>query len=296
MIDLSLSDLGREYLGFVGHFFAFGALGFYFAVIARMRLEDTGTGRDSAYARASRTAAVIGLIGAAAMIYLMISGALGRPDAAGLGFRDALAAAGPRLLWPLAFVLLMLAGFLGGIGGLGTAWMLAAVAGVAYALRDITTGRWATLINPLHEVFASLWIGTLFMVVVAGLPAILGGSTPRERRGPLVAEMVANFSSLALIAAGCLGLTGVITAWRHLKYIAALWTTPYGITFLVKLSIVALVVIAGAWNWRRMRPQLGTEGGVRSLRRSASVELILAAIVLAVTAVLVSLPAPKLPG
>jgi copper transport protein len=293
---LALGDVGREYVGFLAHFFSFGALGFCFAVVRQMRLEDTGIGSDSAYSRASRTAALIGLIGAAGMAYLMIAGALGRPDAAGLGFVDALAAAGPQFLWPLAFVLLMAAGFLGAVGGLETAWMLAGVAGIAYAFRTITTGRWFTLINPLHEVFASLWIGTLFVLVAAGLPAILRQSTPPERRGPLVAEMVANFSNLALVAATCLGITGVITAWHHLKYLAALWTTPYGVTCLVKLSMVALVVIVGAWNWRRMRPRLGGDGAVKSLRRSATAELIIAAVVLAITAVLVSLPSPKLPG
>ena len=46
-------------------------------------------------------------------------------------------------------------------------------------------------------------------------------------------------------------LFGVITAWRHLKYLSALWTTPYGYALLLKLALVAAVFSLGAWNWRR---------------------------------------------
>ena len=44
---------------------------------------------------------------------------------------------------------------------------------------------------------------------------------------------------------------GVITVWRHLKYLSALWTTPYGYALLLKLALVAAVFSLGAWNWRR---------------------------------------------
>jgi putative copper export protein len=166
---------------------------------------------------------------------------------------------------------------------------------VALALRNIVTGRWASLVNPLHVTAASLWIGSLLVLVVAGLPAILRGSVPPERREGLVAEMVSRFSNLALGAAALLGVTGVVTAWRHLKFLAALWTTPYGWAFDVKLCLVMIVAALGAWNWRRMRPRLGAEGAARELQRSATRELLVAGLVLVVTAVLVSLPTPKLP-
>jgi putative copper export protein len=42
-----------------------------------------------------------------------------------------------------------------------------------------------------------------------------------------------------------------------------------------------------------MRPRLGTEEAAQAIRRSATAELAFAAVVLVITAVLVSLPAPK---
>jgi putative copper export protein len=57
-----------------------------------------------------------------------------------------------------------------------------------------------------------------------------------------------------------------------------------------------VVAALGAWNWRRVRPRLGSEDSVAEIRRSSAMELAVAAVVLAVTAVLVNLPAPTLPG
>jgi copper transport protein len=107
--------------------------------------------------------------------------------------------------------------------------------------------------------------------------------------------MVNGFSPLALTMGGLVVLFGLITAWRHLHVISNLWSTPYGITLIIKLCFVAAVFSLGAWNWRRQRPTLGTEGAAVSIRHSSMRELSIACIVLIITSVLVSLPAPRAP-
>ncbi len=285
----SFVQAGRELFGFLSYFAIFGALGFHLFVLRRMTgLRPT----DGAFRAADRRAAFVGLVGAVFfLINLAVSVADNRQH---LPFLDALQHGGPSLFTTLACgVVLFLAFALSRVPGF---WLLGGLAGLVLSLRNITSGRWASLVNPLHEVAASLWIGTLFVLVVAGLPALLRGPLETDRRGPLVAELVARFSNLALGAAALLGVTGVITAWRHLKYWAALWTTSYGYAFDAKMLVVLLVAGLGAWNWKRMRPQLGTESAGFRLQRSAAAELAFAAVVLVITAVLVSLPAPKLPG
>jgi putative copper export protein len=108
--------------------------------------------------------------------------------------------------------------------------------------------------------------------------------------------MVNRFSPLALTMGGVVVVFGVITAWRHLHVLSNLWSTPYGYALIAKLCFVALVFGLGAWNWRRQRPTLGSESAAVSIRRSATAELTIAAIVLVVTAILVSLPTPRAPG
>jgi putative copper export protein len=111
----------------------------------------------------------------------------------------------------------------------------------------------------------------------------------------LVAEMVNGFSPLALTCGVVVVIFGVITAWRHLPTIDALWTTPYGWALIAKLVFVACVFALGAWNWRRQRPTLGSESAADSIRRSSVAELSVAGVVLVITSILISLPAPPRP-
>jgi copper resistance protein D len=145
----------------------------------------------------------------------------------------------------------------------------------------------------VHSLAAGLWIGTLFVLVTAGLSALLKHEPTRERRGAIAADMVNGFSPLALTMGGVVVLFGLITAWRHLHRLSNLWSTPYGQALIVKLVFVAAVFALGAWNWRRQRPTLGTEGAAVAIRRSATGEIFVAGIVLVITAILVSLPSPK---
>jgi putative copper export protein len=288
---LSWLDVLLEYVGFAGYFAVYGALGYRFAVLRGDA--DGDAAAPGTLAGSARTAAGIGALGALLMLVRQLVNTALNSAHEGKSFVEAASGGGQRFFVPLACALLLLCGFaLARSARAG--WMLAALAGVVLALRNVTTGRWFSLVNPLHEVAASLWLGTLFVLLVAGLPAVLRGA--REQRGALVAMLVTRFSPLALGAAGLLVVTGVTTALRHLKPFSSLWSTPYGWALCVKLCCVLMVVALGAWNWRRMTPRLGSEEGALGLRRSARAELIAGALVLLVTGVLVSLPSPRPPG
>lgn len=293
--------LALDYVSFLAYFAMFGSLGFYFVVLRGMR-SYSGAGRDpdstaiaSVTESAERGGARVGLIGSILFVIDMLANVATRAAEKQIGFMDALQRGGPGLIAPLVFGVVLAVSFGLAARRIRAGWIIAAIVGIALAFQNITSGKWTALVNPVHEFAASLWLGTLLVVLVAGLPAILRSQLGSERRGALVAELVARFSPLALSAATLLAITGVITAWRHLKFVAALWTTSYGYALDIKLLVVAIVIGLGAWNWKRMTPRLGSESAAFELRRSAKAELTFAAIVLAVTAVLVSLPSPKLP-
>lgn len=299
-IHITASDLATEYAGFLGYFGVFGALGFYWLVLRRTakrqpEIGATGGPLSLSLQSAEIGAARIGIIGAFFMLLNLFMNVSATAAEKGTSFVGTVSAGGARVVVPCAFALIFLVCFAIGLKRVRAAWMIAALAGIAYALRNITSGKWTSLVNPLHETAASLWIGTLFVLVVAGLPAILRSTMPSERRGALVADLVGDFSPVAIGASLLLVVTGITTAWRHLKYVAALWTTPYGYALDIKLLLVATVVALGAWNWRRMRPRLGAEQAAHDIRRSARAELFFATLVLVVTGVLVSLPSPRLP-
>jgi copper resistance protein D len=195
------------------------------------------------------------------------------------------------LLFAIAIVGLAMAA-----GGVVSGWWPALIGTVLAPLTGAFVGQWSKLVNPVHRVVAGLWIGTLFVLVMAGLTVILQEERTRERRGAIAADMVNGFSPMALTCGAIVVASGLTTAWTHLKRLSSLWTTPYGYALIIKLIFVACVFSLGAWNWRRIRPMLGTEDAAHAVRRSARAELSFAALVLLVTGILISLPSPKVPS
>jgi copper transport protein len=282
-----------EYLGFLAQFVALGAIGFrYAAVRDRFRSASAGDDAGDFYADACARAARIGVLGALLSLILF---AFRLPESAArahttvpLLLTHNLASALQALGFLLAFLGLALAA-----ARVGWGWPIAVLGAVGRPLSGIISGDWTRLVNPVHRLVAGLWIGTLLIIVVAALVPLLRRGPASERRGAIAADLVNGFSPLALVCAGILVLSGLTTAYRHLQPLSSLITTPYGWTLLVKLALVVVVFSFGAWNWRRQRPLLGSESAAVSIRRSATQELVAAALVLAATAILVSLPSPR---
>ena len=140
----------------------------------------------------------------------------------------------------------------------------------------------------LHVIGGGGWLGSLAIVLLAGIPAAM--ALPEPERGPMVAELVNAFSPTALMFAGLVTATGVFAAWMHLGALPALWQTNYGRTLLIKLALLSVMAFTGAYNWLRVKPALGQVEGAVLIRRSATVEVIVGIIVLLITAVLVATP------
>lgn len=284
------ADPPRELIGFIAQFLAAGGIGFRYFALRMPRIEAD----RPFYGDAAQRAGISGVIGVALSIVLMV---LALPALAARRHTTAgtLLTSDVTTILQAGFLIVALIGFLLAAMRVPAGWPLAAVGVVAGSLRAVFTGKWASLVNPVHVLAAGFWIGTLFVLVTAGLSALLKNETTRERRGVIAADLVNGFSPLALTMGAVVVLFGVITAWRHLHVLSNLWTTPYGITLIVKLVFVATVFALGAWNWRRQRPVLGTEPAAVAIRRSATAELAVAGVVLVITALLVSLPSPRPP-
>jgi putative copper export protein len=277
-----------ELIGFLAAFLMAGAVGFRGAAL---KASLQATGDEGAFARtAAKRAALLGLLGAVVATGLLLQRL---PELAERRHLTAIqfVTSTPMMEMQVGFLLAALLGFL-----LATrarfGWLLASIGVLLGPLRAALVGQPDRVVNPVHELAAGLWIGTLAMLVFVGIAPALRSLAP-ERRGPVVARLVNGFSPLALTSAALLATMGVITAWRHLKRLDALWTTPYGGVLIAKLVLVAVVLSFGAFNWRRQKPKLGSEAGATDIHHSAIGELTVASVVLLLTAVLVSLPSPK---
>lgn len=179
-------------------------------------------------------------------------------------------------------------------------WTLVTLSAIALAFTPALSGHAASnpdrtalavLADGLHVLGAGGWLGSLLAVIVVGLP--VAHRLPERARGMEIAALVNAFSPIALFFAGMVVATGILSAWLNLGSVPALWTTSYGRVLLFKLGVLSVVFAAGAYNWLRVRPALGTGESASRLRRSSALELAFGVLVLAVTAVLVATPPPS---
>lgn len=176
------------------------------------------------------------------------------------------------------------------LAGLGALALAATPALSGHAAATTTLAPLPIIADTLHVVGAGGWLGSLLLLLLVGLPVALG--LRLTDRGPAVAALVNAFSPTALFFAGTAAATGVFSAWLHLGNVPALWESGYGRTLLLKLGVLSVVFGTGAYNWLKVKPSLGEESAAGRLRRSATVELAVGAVVLLVTAVLVATATP----
>ncbi len=175
-------------------------------------------------------------------------------------------------------------------------WALAAVGALLVCVTPALSGHAAAAARPalaiaadaLHVLGAGGWIGSLAVVMLAGVPAAL--SLQREEQGQAVADLIGAFSPAALAFGALIAFTGLAMAWIHLGDVTMLWMSDYGRVLLVKLGVLLMLGATAAYNWRRVKPRLGVTAGTQTLRRSAAAEMAFATLVLLVTAVLVATP------
>ena len=140
--------------------------------------------------------------------------------------------------------------------------------------------------DSLHVLAAGSWIGGLTLVLLLELRS----RSSDEERSSLLPALVPAFSPLAVGCVAVLVVTGVLASWVHVESIGALFTTAYGRLLSLKLVVVAIVMLLGGNNWKRLTPRLGEPGGQEAMRRAAVTEMILAQVVLVLTAILVRTP------
>jgi copper transport protein len=169
-----------------------------------------------------------------------------------------------------------------------------------------TTGRWAGIgfvATVVHLGGMAVWLGGLTVLLVGVLrEPDPGGALDRVRR----------FSPIAFGAVAVIIVSGIVQAYRQVGSIDALRTTDYGRLLLIKTAVVVVLVAVGWWSRRLLHraplpaaPALAAGAAVvddpvaaapadtagvirRRLRLTVAAEVALAAVVLAVTSVLVA--------
>ncbi|MGH9210823.1 MAG: copper resistance protein CopC [Acidimicrobiales bacterium] len=210
---------------------------------------------------------------------------------------------------------------LAAIGGLGVA-LLATISLAGHAgAGDLVP--LALLVDVVHLAAVSFWLGGLVFLLVAVLRRPVGDAATDDSR---LEAVVGGFSTLAFAAVVTIVVTGTVQGVRQIQGVTALFDTTYGRVLIVKVLtfavLVAVAAVSRSWVRRRWgsaavqsaaiaapatvagvgpgakavgappdSPATDDEGGrpgLPMLRRSVGAEAGIAAVVLAITALLVN--------
>jgi copper transport protein len=157
-------------------------------------------------------------------------------------------------------------------------WLVPAlVVGIAVTIaasgHAAASGPLSLLIDAVHALTAGLWVGGLIAL------AAIGRSVERPA--------LHKFSTLAMASVLTLIVTGTLNSLRHLTAVEQLWSTRYGLTLLIKLTLVTGALAVAAVSRRHTKRE-------RVPVRSVRLEAALTVAVLVITALL-SMTAPPRP-
>jgi copper transport protein len=204
------------------------------------------------------------------------------------------------MAWAIGFFGALFAGISLTFGARATAgWLLAAVGGLAICVSEALTGHSGTAphyalsiaADVSHQLGTGGWLGGLLALVLVGLPAARQLDEPRSAEastGLLRAYHSAAVECVVITLAGAL-----LLAWLRLPRVSDLWTSGYGRLILGKIMLLIILLAFGFYHNRTVVRREWSAAGGRRFRFTAGIELVFAAMVIALSAILVSTLLPQ---
>jgi len=188
---------------------------------------------------------------------------------------------GPTSPWLKATAVVLAAALVGSLAFAGHAIGAEGAEGIVHPIADV-----------LHLVAAAAWVGALVPL------ALLLAATGRDAATLVVAQTATlRFSTLGVVSVATLLLSGTVNTWYLAGSLDALTETDYGRLLLIKIALFFAMVGVAAVNRLRLTPRLAVDTDAaaeqsarRALSRNALIEAALGAVVIAIVAVLGTLP------
>jgi len=175
------------------------------------------------------------------------------------------------------------------------AFAAALVGSLAFAGHAIGAEGAEGIVHPaadvLHLVAAAAWVGSL-----VPLALLLAASGDDAATLAVAQAATLRFSTLGIVSVATLLVTGVVNTWYLAGSVDALTETEYGRLLVIKIALFFVMVGIAALNRLRLTPRLVGDDATpaqdarRALCRNAAIEAALGAAVIAIVAVLGTLP------
>ena len=169
------------------------------------------------------------------------------------------------------------------VAALGAALVSASFAFTGHSL-SLDRGLLPQVLVTLHLLAVSYWLGAFFP-----LRYVTYRPDP-----PGVAEVMKRFGDIALYIVGALMFAGIVLLWIMLGTPLLLFDSDYGRAVVVKLLFVAGLLGLAAVNKRVLTPALarGDISALQRLRNSITAEMVMAGLILIVTATFTTIVGP----
>ena len=160
---------------------------------------------------------------------------------------------------------------------------------ILLAWSTVLTGHIATLDSSIkavlgvHFLAALAWAGTLWPLL-----RVCAVAEPAPLR-----SVMSMYGKVAVFVVALLVAAGVFLTFNLIASAIELVTTGYGLTLLLKLSGVLTMLGFAARHKLKLVPLLSTGDGTKRLQRSIGLEILVAILVLAVTAALTTVVGPE---
>jgi copper transport protein len=177
-------------------------------------------------------------------------------------------------------------------------WVIAAVGIVLICVSEALTGhsgavpRYSVAVaaDVAHVLGAGGWLGGLVALLICAMPLLK--KLDDRAASEAGSNMLRAYHGSATECVAIVVLSALIAMWTRFPSVSAIWTTPYGNMLLRKTIFVIVVLLFGLYHWRKV-VNIGWNDDTRvRFRRTAIAELLFGAVVVAFTALLITLPLP----
>jgi copper resistance protein D len=196
-------------------------------------------------------------------------------------FVPVLSVKGATSAWPTSAAILVAASFVGSLAFAGHAIGSEGVEGIVHPAADI-----------LHLIAASAWVGTL---VPLALLLALSGKSGETLAVARIATV--RFSSWGIVIVATILICGIVNSWYLVGSIPAFTESEYGQLLLIKITLFGVMVVIACVNRLWLTPRLidgpsvrTVQSARRALCRNAAIEALIGAVIIAIVAVLGTLP------
>jgi copper resistance protein D len=183
--------------------------------------------------------------------------------------------------WIAAAAVILAAALVGALAGAGHAIGGQGVEGIIHPAADV-----------LHLMAAAAWLGALIPLVLVLKQAGHDADTLALAR-----STTERFSTLGIALVATILVTGIVNTWYLVGSTSALVDTDYGRLLTAKIVLFFVMVAIAAVNRLRLTPRLlsdgslvGAQQALRQLRANAAIETAAGAIIIAIVAVLGTMP------